>query len=158
MFNDVATVILPTKRGIMLASLSALLSALVNATLGLDAPVCWLFFFCSIDVVIGTIAMIKASKWTSKRAYTGISKKAFMFVVVTLCNGMDAILGVDFIRTSCILAYSFHELGSIIENIERLGYGAVIPDIVRNAMQLIHDKEQKTSAALGIKKDDKSSD
>lgn len=136
--------LVPTFLDGVLLSMGAFFGSMVSFLMGgLSGAVIWLFCFCVIDFTMGNIAVLKEGRWKSNLAYRGIFKKVFMFVVVVICHGLDHSLEVNFIRDSCIFAYMFNEVGSIIENIERLGYGEIIPPVVKNALALIKERGER---------------
>ena len=47
--------------------------------------------------------------------------------MVVIANGVDQSTGINYIRQAVIIAYLINESGSILENIENLGYGSIIP-------------------------------
>ena len=71
--------------------------------------------------------------------------------MISISHGVDVSLNVDFVRTACIFAYLANEVGSILENIERLGYGDIIPAVLRNALHVLKDKGQ-INTTMGDKK------
>lgn len=119
---------------------------------GFDAALLWLFGFTLVDFILGIIAAAKHRRWQSKVMYRGIFKKSFIFVMIAICHGVDVALGIDFVRTTCIFAYLANEVGSILENVERMGYGDIIPSVLRNALQILQDKGQGNTG-LGTTKE-----
>ena len=109
---------------------------------GIDAAIVWLFIFTIIDFISGNAAAIKQKKWQSRITYRGIFKKLFIFIMIAICHGVDVSLQVDFVRTACIFAYILNEVGSILENVERLGFGDIIPAPLRNALHMVSEREQ----------------
>lgn len=110
---------------------------------GFDAAVLWLFGFSVLDYITGNIAVIKAGKWKSNLAYRGIFKKMFIYIMVAICHGVDVSMNTDFVRTACVFAYIVNEVGSIIENIERMGYGDVIPAALKHALDIAKSEKLK---------------
>lgn len=149
MTEDIKTLIstlMPTYSDGVFMSMGAVFGAMLSFLMGgLSGPVLWLFCFCVLDFAMGNAAVLREGRWKSNLAYRGIFKKMFMFVVVVICHGLDHSLDVNFIRDACIFAYIFNEVGSILENIERLGYGEIIPPIVRNALALVKERADKSN-------------
>lgn len=134
--------IIPTVRRLITMAIGATIGALLSYAIGgFDVPVLWLFGFTVIDYCIGNFAAVKNGKWQSTLAYKCIFKKVIIFVMIAICNGVDLSLGLDFVRTACIFAYIANEVGSIIENIERMGYGDIIPPVLRNALKIAKERE-----------------
>lgn len=107
----------------------------------------WLVVMIAIDYVTGTAASLKTGKWCSSSGFRGIFKKCFIFLVVALCHGLDhALYHVthnEFLMMCCIFAYLVNEFGSIIENIDRIGYGAYLPAFIKPALKALREKENQ---------------
>lgn len=135
--------LIPTLKGWMLMGIGATIGGWLNWALGgIDAAIVWLFIFTIIDFISGNAAAIKQKKWQSRITYRGIFKKLFIFIMIAICHGVDVSLQVDFVRTACIFAYILNEVGSILENVERLGFGDIIPAPLRNALHMVSEREQ----------------
>lgn len=122
---------------------------------GFDLAILWLFGFSVLDYVTGNLAVLKQGKWISRLAYKGIFKKLFIFIMVAISHGVDESLNVDFVRTACIFAYIINEVGSILENVDRMGYGDVIPPVLRNALQAIKAREDAKGNVIPTKEEKK---
>lgn len=135
--------LIPTLKGWILMGIGATIGGWLNWALGgIDAAIVWLFIFTIIDFISGNAAAIKQKKWQSRITYRGIFKKLFIFIMIAICHGVDVSLQVDFVRTACIFAYILNEVGSILENVERLGFGDIIPAPLRNALHMVSEREQ----------------
>lgn len=110
---------------------------------GIDDAIVWLLIMAGLDYATGTIASFKEHNWCSVRGFCGLFKKAFMFVVVALCNGVDITTGQDFLRNVAVFAYAVNEAGSILENIERMGLGNWIPPFLKAGLKVLKDKENE---------------
>lgn len=141
-------VVIPTFKRCVLMSIGATIGAWLGYAIGgFDAALLWLFGFAVLDFITGNIAVIKAGKWQSNMAYRGIFKKMFIFIMVAICHGVDMSMGTDFVRTACVFAYILNEVGSILENIERMGFGDIIPSVLKDAL----DVAKKEKLRLGGK-------
>ena len=60
--------------------------------------------------------------------------------MVVIANGIDQSTGINYIRQAVIIAYLINESGSILENIENLGYGSIIPAVLRKGLKAINQK------------------
>jgi toxin secretion/phage lysis holin len=109
---------------------------------GVDISLTWLFVFCVIDYITGTCSAFRQGQWTSKVGGKGIVKKLLIFLFVVLAHGIDEVCRIDYIRQAVIIAYIINESGSILENIETLGYGKVIPPILRHGLKLLKMKNE----------------
>ena len=107
---------------------------------GIDVSLIWLFVFCLIDYSTGTIAALKNGQWSSNVGGKGICKKVVIFLMVIIAHGIDQAAGIQYVRQGIIIAYIINEAGSILENIELLGYGKMIPAVLRNGIKTISNK------------------
>ena len=107
-----------------------------------DLSITWLFVFCVIDYTTGTLSAFKCREWSSAVGSHGIIKKVIMFLFVVLAHGIDEVCHIEYIRQAVIIAYIINESGSILENIERMGYGKAIPPILRNSLKLLSMKNE----------------
>ena len=118
------------------------ISAILWLVGGIDISLTWLFIFCVIDYITGTCSAFRQGQWTSKVGGKGIVKKLLIFLFVVLAHGIDEVCHIDYIRQAVIIAYIINESGSILENIEALGYGKVIPPILRHGLKLLKMKNE----------------
>lgn len=112
---------------------------------GVDIPLIWLFIFVVIDYLSGSWHAIKSGNWSSSVGGKGIIKKIIIFLMVVIANGVDQSTGINYIRQAVIIAYLINESGSILENIENLGYGSIIPSVLRNGLKAINQKNSNLS-------------
>ena len=134
---------IPTFTERVLMGIGALIGGWAGYLLGgIDIALLWLCGFVVIDYFTGNFAVLKQGKWQSKLAYKGIFKKLFIFIMVTICNGIDESLHLTFVRDACVIAYILNETGSILENVERMGYGEVIPPILRQSLKILREREE----------------
>lgn len=124
----------------LFSAIGAAFSFLVG---GVDKLVTALLVFVVIDYVTGLIAAWKTATLDSKRGFEGIKRKFVMLLVVIMAQWIDAcIFGISTFRTMVIFAYLGNEGLSIIENLDRMGYGEYIPAFIRDKLvQLRKEKE-----------------
>lgn len=145
-FAQWADLLIPTKADAMMIGFFSFLTALVQAFLGgFDAPIQALAIVCLIDYVSGTAAALKLRKWSSSVGFKGLAKKASIFMVVGFCHWVDVGMSVDILRTGAICAYVINEAGSVLENVDKLGMGYLIPLWLRNRLADIKEREQERS-------------
>ena len=121
----------------------ALVGVLTYAVGGIDVAVQWLFVFVVVDYLLGVAAACKTHVWSSSTGFKGIVKKAVIFSVVCVGNGLDQVLGTGgTLRNAAIAAYCVNEAGSILENLGRLGYTGLIPVKIKNAIKEINESEE----------------
>lgn len=140
---DYVSLLIPAKGEayLMLAS-GAIGSAVAWLLGGIDLQLKWLLLFVAVDYLTGTIAAGKTGEWHSRVGFRGLFKKVFIFVVVMLSHGLDVIAGTDMmLRNAAIAAYAVNELGSTLENLDRLGFGGMIPGFLRRAIKEIKSRE-----------------
>lgn len=140
---DYVSLLIPAKGEayLMLAS-GAIGSAVAWLLGGIDLQLKWLLLFVAVDYLTGTIAAGKTGEWHSCVGFRGHFKKVFIFVVVMLSHGLDVIAGTDMmLRNAAIAAYAVNELGSTLENLDRLGFGGMIPGFLRRAIKEIKSRE-----------------
>ena len=99
--------------------------------------------FVALDYVTGLIAAWKTRTLDSKKGFEGIKRKVAMLVIVIMAHWIDVgILGISTCRAMVIFAYLGNEGLSIIENLDRMGYGEYIPAFIREKLvQLRSEKE-----------------
>ena len=102
---------------------------------GIDKSIITLLTLVIIDYLSGLSAAAHRSEINSAKGFKGITKKLLIFLTVAVSNLLDC--GLDMghtLRTMTILAYTANEGVSILENIERMGYGNLIPEALRNKL------------------------
>jgi toxin secretion/phage lysis holin len=110
---------------------------------GMDKMIYGLIALTIIDYVTGMFTAFKTGQWDSSTGFRGILKKFVIFAVVALCNTIDTAMGMHILRQMAICAYALNEAGSIIENVDRAGYGQYIPDVIRNALARLTEKAEE---------------
>ena len=122
----------------------ALVGVLTYAVGGIDVAVQWLFAFVVVDYLLGMAAACKTHVWSSSTGFKGIIKKAVIFSVVCVGNGLDQVLGTGgTLRNAAIAAYCVNEAGSILENLGRLGYTGLIPAKIKSVIKAINEEDKK---------------
>ena len=111
---------------------------------GVDKLLTALLIFVVLDYVTGLIAAWKTASLDSKKGFEGIKRKVVMFLIVIMAHWIDAgVFGVSTCRSMVIFAYLGNEGLSIIENLDRMGYGEFIPAVIRE--KLVQLREEKAS-------------
>ena len=127
-----------------LLSLGAVVGMIISVALGgIDRMIWALIALCIADYLTGTIAALKTGKWGSKEGFIGLLRKTVIFSVVALANLIDIAIDVHVLRQMAICAYALNEAGSIIENIDRAGWGCYIPTILRKALVQLTEHAEK---------------
>ena len=111
---------------------------------GVDKLLTALLVFVVLDYVTGLIAAWKTASLDSKKGFEGIKRKVVMFLIVIMAHWVDAgVFGVSTCRSMVIFAYLGNEGLSIIENLDRMGYGEFIPAVIRE--KLVQLRQEKAS-------------
>ena len=128
-----------------LMSIGAALGLFLSVALGgIDAMIWALVALSIIDYASGTVAAFKTGKWNSNTGFKGIGKKCVIFAFVMLANAVDCGIGNSHaFRQIIIGAYAVNEAGSILENIDLLGYGRLIPAAIRNGLVRLKETSDK---------------
>lgn len=109
---------------------------------GMDKMIYALIALMFLDYTTGMIAAFKTGQWDSSTGFVGLAKKAVILAVVALCNTVDMAMDTHALRQMAICAYALNEAGSIVENIDRAGWGEHIPAFIRNALARLQSKQE----------------
>lgn len=134
----------PTGAEQYLMSIGAVIGLVFSVSIGgMDSMIYALIALCIVDYITGMFTAFKTGQWDSSTGFRGILKKFVIFAVVALCNCIDTAMGMHILRQMAICAYALNEAGSIIENVDRAGYGQYIPDVIRNALARLTEKAEE---------------
>ena len=124
----------------LFSAIGAAFSFLVG---GVDKLVSALLVFVALDYVTGIFAAWKTRSLDSRKGFDGIRRKMVMLLIVIMAHWIDACLfGINTFRSMVIFAYLGNEGLSILENLDRMGYGEHIPGFIREKLsQLRTEKE-----------------
>lgn len=116
----------------------------------------WLTIFTVTDFLLGTAVAIKLGQWSSHKNFVGVLKKALMFFIVALSHGLDEVfqplIHFQIFQSITICAYCAGEFGSLIDTLERGGFGSVVPPVLRRIVQTVNERlEEKADAELSAK-------
>lgn len=112
---------------------------------GMDKMIYALIALMILDYASGIIAACRSGQWDSSTGFVGLAKKAVILAVVALCNTVDTAMDTHTLRQMAICAYALNEAGSIVENIDRAGWGEHIPAFIRNALARLQSSTDKKS-------------
>lgn len=134
----------PTGAEQYLMSIGAVIGLVFSVSIGgMDSMIYALIALCIVDYITGMFTAFKTGQWDSSTGFRGILKKFVIFAVVALCNCIDTAMNMHILRQMAICAYALNEAGSIIENVDRAGYGQYIPDVIRNALARLTEKAEE---------------
>ena len=108
---------------------------------GADQQITSLIYLVIADYVTGLWAGWKAGTLGSARGFKGIFKKIAIFAAVAFCNTVDNAMAINTLRSMAIFGFAGVEAVSIIENIDRMGYGAYIPQFIRDKLGQIRQEK-----------------
>ena len=124
----------------LFSAIGAAFSFLVG---GVDKLITALLVFVVIDYVTRLIAAWKTATLDSKKGFEGIKRKFVMLLIVIMAHWIDAgILGISTCRSMVIFAYLGNEGLSIIENLDRMGYGEYIPAFIREKLAQLRSEKK----------------
>ena len=124
----------------LFSAIGAAFSFLVG---GVDKLVTALLIFVALDYLTGLIAAWKTATLDSKKGFEGIKRKVVMLLIVIMAHWIDAgILGISTCRSMVIFAYLGNEGLSIIENLDRMGYGEYIPAFIREKLAQLRSEKK----------------
>ena len=119
----------------IMAVFSAIGAAFSFLVGGVDRLVSALLVFVALDYVTGIVAAWKTATLGSRKGFEGIKRKAIMLVIVIMAHWIDAsLVGLCTCRSMVIFAYMGNEGLSILENLDRMGYGEHIPGFIREKL------------------------
>ena len=128
----------------ILAAGSALGACFSFAVGGMDKQVWALVFFAIADYVTGWWAACKYKQVSSRVGIKGMFKKVAIFAGVAVAYWADVAMGIDTLRSMALFGFSLVEVCSLLENIDRIGYGQYIPAFLRDKLaQIKKDKGVK---------------
>lgn len=108
----------------------------------------WLAVFVGIDFLTGWIAASKSGDFNSRLLRDGVPRKVLIIAVCGLSHGLDVlfepVIGVSIFQSMVICMYGLSEFASIIENLEKAGYGKSIPPILRRLIGALNNKLEDT--------------
>lgn len=94
------------------------------------------------DYITGMVAAWKTETLSSSKGFTGILRKMAILLVVALANTLDLGMGLNhLLRSMVICGYAGMEGLSLLENVDRAGYGNYIPVFLRS--KLVQLREEK---------------
>ena len=115
---------------------------------GIDTPIKALAILIVLDFVTGITAGYRTGSLSSRVGSKGIIKKAGIFVCIMFAYLLDNAMSIQMFRGIVISGFAIIEAMSFIENIDRMGFGYIIPDFLRTKLAQIAEEKK-------IKGDDK---
>lgn len=122
------------KVGVLFSFLWLLLEHIVG---GFDEQITALVVLTSLDILTGFVGAFRTHSFMSSIATRGLFKKAAMILVVGLGVLLDTAMHTHMVRTMFIGGFAIIEALSIVENIDKMGYGQYIPEFLRRCLAQI---------------------
>lgn len=132
-------------------------SFIINTLLGgWTEDLVTLLIFMGVDFAMG---LMIAGIWkqsgksvsgalNSISAWKGLCRKGCSLLVIMVAYRLDVTLGVNYIKTSVIIAFIANEGISIIENYGIMG--GPMPAILRKSLEILQEKSENTKREDGI--------
>lgn len=103
----------------------------------------WLFAFVVVDYFTGIFAAAKTGTWSSARGLKELIRKFLILFIAIGFHGIDQILQEPWIGAWAVGALSINEIISILENIEKAGFESIIPQRIRDMLDVVKEKHEK---------------
>ena len=126
------------------SSVGAIIATLVG---GWDNAIQMLTVLVILDYITGLWAAFKNGEASSKRGFDGVLRKIAIYIVVAFGFILDGAMQINILRSMVIFAYAANEGISILENVDKLGYGKYIPPYLRDKIEEL--KREKTRVKNG---------
>lgn len=109
-----------------------------------DASLEILLVIMALDYVTGVGAAFKTKSVSSSIGYTGLLRKASIFIIVILAAQMDKMIGSsnNLFRNGTALSFAINDALSILENVGRLGIR--LPGFLKTAFVKLQQKTEVT--------------
>lgn len=120
------------------ALLSAALWRFLDFTLGgIDTPIQALTLLMVLDFLTGVGAAYKSHDLSSSIGWHGLSKKMMVFLFIAFAYLLDSAMNTQTLRGMVISGFSIIEALSVMENIDRMGYGHFLPSFLRDHLKKV---------------------
>lgn len=106
---------------------------------GLDKTFIFLLICMALDMLTGMLVGASNHELSSKRCFTGLSKKLFILIYVLIAHQIDVVLDLNYVRLGVCYMYIVNDILSIIENGSALG--VPVPAPIKKALEILNEKE-----------------
>lgn len=118
-------------------------SAIASIFGGWTGDMTTLLIFMAIDFAMGlcVAGIFKKSNKSkkgaidSKAAWKGLCRKGVTWLIILVAHRLDIALGVDYLKSSCVIAFIANEGISILENAGLMGIN--LPEPIRKAIDVL---------------------
>lgn len=141
-----------TQTELCVGAIAGMLWAFLDFFLGgIDTPIKALAILMCMDFITGVAAGYRTGSLSSRVGAKGLLKKGGIFLCIIIACLLDMAMSMNVFRGMVISAFAIIEAMSLVENIDRMGYGAYIPEFLRVRLKQIADEK-----VVVKKEDDKS--
>ena len=132
-----------THTELMLGALFGICFTCIDKAIGgIDASIEALAVLMALDVITGISAGLKKHRLSSAIGAKGLFKKVGIFVCILIGFLLDTAMNIDIFRDMVIAGFALIEGISLIENIDRLGFGYIIPNFLRTKIKQIAEEKE----------------
>lgn len=125
-----------------MGALSGIFWAVLDFCLGgIDTPIKALAILMCMDFIAGIAAGYRKGNLSSRVGAKGLCKKSSILLCITIACLLDMAMSMVVFRGMVISAFAIIEAMSIVENVDRMGYGAYIPEFLRVRLKQIADEK-----------------
>lgn len=132
---------LETKAAVASAALWVFLDLMLG---GIDAPIKALCVLMIVDFASGVGAAWKKHKLNSTIGANGLWKKVAIFFAIGFACLIDMAMGMKMLRGMVISGFAIIEALSILENIDKIGWGKYLPVFISSKIKDIAEKNIDT--------------
>ena len=129
---------LEVKLGVLFALIWGILNLLLG---GIDAPIMALSALILLDFITGVASACKRGELCSAKGAKGLFKKAGVFGCIMIAVMLDTAMATHTFRGMVISGFAIIEALSLLENIDKLGYGEYIPPFLRRKIEQLQDQK-----------------
>ena len=122
-------------------------TTLTNSLLdGWDIALEILLIVMALDYLTGVVAAFRTKTVSSSAGYSGLVKKASIFIIVILAAQMDRVIGNDnhIFRNCTALFFTANDAISILENAGKMGMK--LPAFLKNALVKLQQQNEKKAS------------
>lgn len=108
---------------------------------GIDTPIKALAILMCMDFITGVAAGYRTGALSSRVGSKGLLKKGGIFFCILIACLLDMAMSMNIFRGMVISAFAIIEAMSLVENVDRMGYGAYIPEFLRVRLKQMADEK-----------------
>lgn len=131
-----------TQTEICVGVIAGMLWAFLDFCLGgIDTPIKALAILMCMDFITGVTAGYHTGTLSSRVGAKGLLKKGGILLCITITCLLDMAMSMHVFRGMVISAFAIIEAMSLVENVDRMGYGAYIPEFLRVRLKQLADEK-----------------